>query len=393
MVRGNPCSPWHSMITTCSERNTCGAARPMPSALTIVSSMSSMNSWKARLPIFSTGTGSATCRNTGAPSFAILRIAIGVPYLTYPECRMSGRATRPKAGPINTPPLRRGKGSTPPLQKAFAELMLTQTARTGQRMQKQQARISPGLVFEFLGRGLDLLVSGGHRKTARRDHSRRRACGPVRHKLELVAAVRPPPRPVFGPAHPFFFRGLNEVLALDHPAGEVPERAERAVGHATGVVSQQGDEQINHGLVFHKPALGDHGISDHLARVLGHSLQRGHRMRRVQPDGDPPGLLAYRRYFLSIGRHRVEDRHRRLVLDHGHRFDHIEPNSPAWMPNPFGKDRNGRWPDVDELADGPELLLAVQQRDEGFRPLCLLLGQGERGRSRPKHQDQDEREY
>src|SRR2546425_1012980 len=68
--------PWHSMTTTCSERNTCGAARPMPSALTIVSSMSSMSSWKARLPISSRGTGSATCRNTGAPSFAILRTVI-----------------------------------------------------------------------------------------------------------------------------------------------------------------------------------------------------------------------------------------------------------------------------------------------------------------------------
>src|SRR5207245_6451377 len=75
------------------------------------------------------------------------------------------------------------------------------------------------------------------------------------------------------------------------------------------------------------------------------------------------------------------------------RFDRIDPNAPARMPNPFGEDRNGRWPDVDELADGPELLLAVQQRDEGFRPLCLLLGQGERGRRRPKRQDQHERDY
>src|SRR5713226_4119978 len=355
MVRGKPCSPWHSMTTTCSERNTCGAARPIPSTLTIVSSRSSMNSWKARLPIFSRRTGSATCRNTGAPSFAILRTAI-----------------------VQLLDVVREKDS----RSAYAS-----TVRANGTTEAK------GLITKFLGRGPDRFISRGHRKTARRDHDRRRAYGPVRHKLELVAVVRPPPRPVFGPRHPFFFRGLNEVLTLDHPAGEVPERAERAVGHAIGVVGQQVDEQINHGLVFHEPALRDHGISDRLALVLGHSLQRGHRVRRIQPDGDPQGLLAHRRYFLFIGRHRVEDRHRRLVLDHGHRFDRIDPNTPARMPNAFGEDRNGRWPDVDELSDRPELLLAIQQRDEGFCPLCLLLGQGERGRHRPKRQDQRERDY
>src|SRR5439155_8187227 len=101
--------------------------------------------------------------------------------------------------------------------------------------------------------------------------------------------------------------------------------------------------------------------------------------------------LAHRRYLLFISRHRVEERHRCLVLDHGHRLDGVDPNTPARMPEAFGEDWNGRRPDVDELSDGPELLLAIQQRDQGFRPLRLLLGQSERSRTRPNYQGQAKR--
>src|SRR5439155_20125714 len=97
---------------------------------------------------------------------------------------------------------------------------------------------------------------------------------------------------------------------------------------------------------------------------------------------------AHRRYLLFISRHRVEERHRCLVLDHGHRLDGVDPNTPARMPEAFGEDWNGRRPDVDELSDGPDLLLAIQQRDQGFRPLRLLLSQSERSRTRPKYQGQ-----
>src|SRR5262249_25506017 len=60
------------------------------------------------------------------------------------------------------------------------------------------------------------------------------------------------------------------------------------------------------------------------------------------------------------------------IFDHQQRLDGVVPNAYARHLQRFGQDRDGRRSQVDKLAHRPKLLIAFEERQQGFRPLDFL---------------------